>query len=263
MAIAERFQGANIIDAGKLSPYWGEHAARYVFALPYIDNKSVLDIACGTGYGLAILKKNARHVTGVDVDVEAAREAMSECDERAAVLLGDGLSLPFADESFDAVTSFETLEHLHRRSEFLAELRRVLCPNGTLVLSTPNSNYTKPVNGKPANPFHVFEYSPSELRDELETYFDVEEFLGQALNSSIQIPPFHDAQLQLPRNLGTQAKLFGWKVLNRMPLAVRESISDMVWKKPFYPTEYDYYFSSETVEKAPVLVAVCRKGNRI
>ena len=76
--------------------------------------------------------------------------------------------MPFADESFDGVTSFETLEHLHERSQFLAELRRVLRPGGSLVLSTPNASYTKPVNGKPSNPFHIFEYTPLELRAELE-----------------------------------------------------------------------------------------------
>src|SRR5260221_2658060 len=109
MAISERFQGANVIDAGQLSPYWGEHAARYRFALPIVEDTSVLDIACGTGYGIAILKAAARHVTGVDVDADAASEAKAECDSKAAVLLGNGLGLPFADGAFDTITSFETL----------------------------------------------------------------------------------------------------------------------------------------------------------
>lgn len=259
MPIAERFQGANVIGAAKHSPYWGEHAARYKFALPIVEERVVLDIACGTGYGLALLKETAKHITGVDVDIEAAREARSECDERAAVLLGDGLRLPFDDQCFDVVTSFETLEHLHSRSEFLAELRRVLRPGGKLVISTPNANYTKPVNGKPSNPFHIFEYTPQELRVELDAHFHLEEFLGQTLDTAIQIPPFHDAQMRLPKDVGTQAKLFGWKVLNRMPLALREGVSETVWKKPFYPTEKDYRFSTETVADAAVLVAVCSR----
>lgn len=259
MAVAERYKGANVIDAGRLSPYWGEHAARYFFALSYVEDGSVLDIACGTGYGMLILKKSAKSVTGVDVDADAAKEAVIECDDRASVLLGDGTRLPFVDESFDAVTSFETLEHLHRRSEFLAELRRVLRPHGSLVLSTPNSNYTKPVNGKPSNPFHVFEYSPSELRAELEAYFQVDKFLGQTLDESIRISPFHTDQIHLPKDPVNQAKLFGWKVMNKLPFALREGISELVWKKPFYPTEKDYIFSSETYNSAPVLVAVCSK----
>lgn len=259
MASDERFQGANVIDAGKLSPYWGEHAARYVFALPYIENKSVLDIACGTGYGIGFLRKNAKFVTGVDVDLEAAKQARSECATNAEVLLGDGLKLPFADESFDVVTSFETLEHLHERSLFLSELKRVLKIGGLLLLSTPNAYYTKPVNGKPTNPFHVFEYKPEELRAELENHFAVEKFLGQTLDEKIQIPPFDDAQRQLPKDFSTQTKLFSWKVFNKIPLNLRESLSQAIWKKPFYPTEADYEFSAQKIDFAPVSVAVCRK----
>lgn len=260
MAVEERFRGANIVDAGRLSPYWGEHTARYMFALPFVENRSVLDIACGTGYGIGLLKEKAKHVTGVDVSFDAAREALAECDERASVLLGDGLKLPFADGRFDIVTSFETLEHLHERSAFLAELKRVLRHDGLLVLSTPNANYTRPVNGKPTNPFHIFEYRPEELRAELEAYFVVKEFLGQTLDERFAIPPFYDAQVRLPKDLGTQSKLFAWKVLNKMPLGIREGISETIWKKPFYPTENDYDFSAETVERAPVLVAVCRNN---
>lgn len=260
MPSSERFQGANVIEAGKLSPYWGEHAARYRFALRQVAGKDVLDIACGTGYGLALLKPSAKSVTGVDVDIDAAREALSECDtEKTRVLLGDGTSLPFVDESFDVVTSFETLEHLHARREFLVELKRVLKADGTLILSTPNANYTKPVNGKPANPFHIFEYEPDELKAELEHYFLVDKFLGQTLNDSIKIPPFQDAQNRLPKDLATQTRLFSWKVFNKLPLTFRESLSQAIWSKPFYPTERDYRFTTETIDFAPVLVAVCYK----
>jgi O-antigen biosynthesis protein len=259
MSSEERFQGANVIDAGKLSPYWGEHTARYVFALPYVENKTVLDIACGTGYGLGFLKGRAKRVTGVDVNIEAAREARNECDEKASVLLGDGLNLPFKNESFDVVTSFETLEHLHQRPQFLAELKRVLRSEGVLLLSTPNANYTNPVKGKPRNPFHVFEYTPEELCAELENYFTIENFLGQSLKAQFGIPPFQDAQHKLANDFVTQTKLVGWKIINKMPLGLRENISETIWKRPFFPTEKDYNFEIETIKNAPVLVAVCRK----
>lgn len=261
MPSSERFQGANVIEAGSLSPYWGEHTARYSFAMPFVKDANVLDIACGTGYGLAFLKRNAKSVTGVDVDAEAAREALNECDsDKTRVLLGDGTNLPFNDESFDVITSFETLEHLHARSEFLAELKRVLKTNGVVVLSTPNANYTKPINGKPTNPFHIFEYQPGELKAELEKHFEIEKFLGQTLDDKIKIPPFEDAQKRLPKDFATQTKLFGWKVFNKIPLNARESLSRAIWKKPFYPTEEDYRFSAETIDFAPVLVAVCKKN---
>jgi SAM-dependent methyltransferase len=260
MAVEERFQGANTIDAGRLSPYWGEHVARYFFAVPFVEDKRVLDIACGTGYGIAVLRSKAACVTGVDIDHETANSAKDECGDNAAVLLGSGLILPLADEAFDVITSFETLEHIHDRGQFLSELKRVLRMGGTLVLSTPNAAYTLPVNGKPLNPFHVHEYGTDELRGELESQFTVERHLGQTLDSGIKIPPFYDAQQRLPSDLPTQARLFGWKVFNKIPFSARERLSEMIWSRPFYPTEMDYNFAEETLAVAPVQVAVCRKS---
>ncbi|MBK9215041.1 MAG: class I SAM-dependent methyltransferase [Chloracidobacterium sp.] len=259
MAISERFCGANVVDAGRRSPYWGEHAARYMYALPFVEGKRVLDIACGTGYGIAILRENAAHVTGVDVDGEAARAALTECGGNAGVLLGNGIGLPFADTAFEVATSFETLEHLNERAAFLAELHRILVPGGRLLLSTPNANYSQPVDGVPANPFHVHEYTPDELRDELAEHFEIESFLGQTLDPTAGIPPFYDAQQRLPKDARTQIRLLGWKVFNKMPFAIRERLSGMIWGKPFYPTEIDYNFDEQTVNEAVTLVAVCRK----
>lgn len=259
MAVSERFQGANIVDAGRLSPYWGEHAARYVFALPLVENKRVLDIACGTGYGLSLLRSAASFVAGVDIDAEAIREAKSECGENSGVLLGNGIGLPFADQTFDIVTSFETLEHLHERTSFVAELWRVLRPGGNLILSTPNANYSRPVNGVPSNPFHIHEYEPEELRAEIETQFRIESFLGQGLDESIRVSPFYEGQKRMPKDIGSQTRLFGWKIFNKIPVSTRERLSDAIWKKPFYPTETDYVFREDLTDTAPTLVAVCRK----
>jgi ubiquinone/menaquinone biosynthesis C-methylase UbiE len=257
MSIEERFAGANVVDADRRSPYWGEHVARYRFARSFVSQKVVLDIACGTGYGLGVLKGDAKHIVGVDVDPDAASEARRECDERASVVLASGLKLPFRDNSFEIITSFETLEHLHDRGGFVAELRRVLRTGGKLILSTPNANYTQPVDGVPSNPYHIHEYEPSELVSELESHFSVNQLLGQTLDDAIRISPFEESQRRLPKDLRTQTLLLSWKVLNKMPLPIRESVSELVWKKPFYPTEDDYRFSEETVEYAPVLVAIC------
>ena len=259
MAVSERFRGANVVDAGRLSPYWGEHAARYVFALPFVAGKKVLDIACGTGYGIGLLRSKAKFVTGIDIDPVAASESKAECGENGAVLLGNGLGLPFDDSMFDIVTSFETLEHLHERGKFLAELSRVLTIDGTLILSTPNANYSQPVNGVPANSFHIHEYEPGELKAELEEHFVIERFLGQDLNASIKVSPFFEGQKRMPKDMATQSKLFGWKIFNKIPVGPRESLSRAIWGKPFYPTEMDYNFDEAIVSTAVTLVAVCRK----
>lgn len=260
MAVSERFQGANVVDAGRLSPYWGEHAARYVYAIAFVSGKRVLDIACGTGYGIGLLRKHASFVVGVDIDASAAQEARKETGDNGSVMLADGLGLPFADGTFDVVTSFETLEHLHGRREFLAELRRVLTPGGELLLSTPNALYSKPVNGVPANPFHIHEYEPGELIVEIEASFEIESFVGQDLSGSIRISPFFEGQRRLPKDPATQIQLLGWKVLNKIPFAARERLSEAIWKKPFYPTETDYVFDQASTRSAPTLLVVARKS---
>jgi SAM-dependent methyltransferase len=101
---------------------------------------------------------------GVDLDPSATEAAVRQDPGRQSVLRGNGCQLPFPDGLFSLVTSFETIEHLHARKALVAELRRVLAPDGVFILSTPNANHTRPVNGKPDNPFHVHEYTPDELK---------------------------------------------------------------------------------------------------
>ncbi|HMV51388.1 MAG TPA: class I SAM-dependent methyltransferase, partial [Blastocatellia bacterium] len=262
-----RFEASPASDKARAqSPYWGEHVARYRFAAPQLTKRSVLDIACGTGYGMPVLQASARSVVGVDIDWEAVRKTQAEIaalgNGRTLVMLADGCRLPFADASFDAVTSFETLEHLENRPQFLAELRRVLSPQGVCILSTPNAHYTQPINGKPRNPYHVYEYTPTELRAELAAHFEVSAMFGQMLDARFTIPPFWDAQQRLPRTPGVQAQLLAWRALNKLPVSLREGTSRAVWGRPFYPADTDYRFDATTVETAPVVVAICRARER-
>lgn len=238
------------------SPWWGVHASRYDFARPYVADRRVLDIACGTGYGMAILRAGARGVIGVDADLDAVRVARKA--EGGPALVGDGTRLPFADAAFDAVTSFETLEHLDERDRFLGELRRVLKPQGVCVLSTPNANYTEPIDGRPRNPFHVHEYTPEELGDALHRQFARVEMLGQELDARFAISPFWDDQQKLPRSAGVPLRLFLWRVLNKLPHALGDPIARVVLGQPLVPGERDYRFSPSNIANAPVLVAVCR-----
>jgi SAM-dependent methyltransferase len=241
------------------SPYWGEHTARYLFAAPFVTGRNILDIACGTGYGLAELQRNSRYVVGADLDFEAVDKARTELDPRGTslVLVADGCDLPFNDGSFEAITSFETLEHLENRNEFLRELRRVLAPTGICIISTPNAIFTQPMNGKPRNPHHVYEYSPTELTAELSNHFDKVELFGQHLSPRFAIPPFWDDQQRLPRDLKTQSGLLLWRIINKLPIKMRDTLSSSFWGHSFYPTESDYQFDRSNVECSRVLVALC------
>lgn len=137
-----------------------EHRARYTWAARVVDGKDVLDAACGVGYGIEILAAaGAKSVSGVDLDPEAVAAATERFGEHAAAVVeGDLRELPFDDDSFDVVTSFETIEHMEEGEKALAELRRVLRPEGLLIVSSPN-----PEAYLPGNEFHVHEFRPEEL----------------------------------------------------------------------------------------------------
>jgi SAM-dependent methyltransferase len=138
-----------------------EHRARYHFGAQVVDGESVLDASCGVGYGIEILSRaGAVAVTGVDISPEAVAEAKSRFGKFAEALVqADLRDLPLDDDSFDVVVSFETIEHVKEPEKALAELRRVLKPDGVLVISSPNPDAY--VGG---NEHHVHEYRPEELR---------------------------------------------------------------------------------------------------
>jgi SAM-dependent methyltransferase len=95
----------------------------------------LLDAGCGTGYNLVALGRTGR-ATGVDL----APEAIAFCRERGVqALRGSVLQLPFADASFDAVTSFDVLYHAWVSDDgaAVAEMARVLRPGGVLLVRVP------------------------------------------------------------------------------------------------------------------------------
>ncbi len=237
--------------------WWGIHAARYRFATEHVAGHRVLDMACGTGYGMRILSSSARTVIGADIDLPAARSAR----DAGPVVVADASALPFRTSGFDVVTTFETLEHLEQREAFLAELARVLVPGGALVLSTPNAWYTRPIDGHPRNPYHVFEYTPDELHAEVAKHFDEIRMLGQQMSDRFRISPFWDDQERMPRTPRARARLLLWRILNRLPAGPRDTVSRAIWGHSLYPGAEDYTFTTDAVPSAPVLVVVARSSS--
>jgi len=174
------FTGERVVP-GKTPPdIYKEHIDRYIFAANLTGNKDVLDVACGTGYGTAYLAEGgARRAVGVDISLEAVNYARDRFGEGASFICGNAATLPFADYSFDAVVSFETLEHLRTYRKFLAECHRVLKQNGLLICSTPNRRVFSPNLAKPLNPYHVKEFWPEEFQRLLSRYFSSISLYGQ------------------------------------------------------------------------------------
>ena len=243
-------------SAERRSAWWTVHVARYRHALHFVEGQRVLDIACGTGYGLSMLRERASEVVGVDVDITAIADAKTRAG--GDVLLGDGRKLPFRNACFDAVVSFETIEHFDNRDRFVSEISRVLTDSGFLILSTPNANHTKPIDGKPRNPYHVHEYTPEELANELGKHFGSVQLMGQVLDSRFRVPPFSDEQEALAAN-GGRSHVLAWRALAKLPHLLGNAGSRWLWRQPLFPSVEDYRFLEAEVEEAPVLVALCRR----
>lgn len=133
------------------------HLHRYFSVLDLVPGKRVLDISCGEGYGAALMKREgAADVIGADIDANIiARAGRVYGDEGLSFKVADArAALPFEDDSFDVAVSFETIEHIAEHSDFIAELARVLTPEGVLVISTPDAALSPP---DLPNPFHAKE----------------------------------------------------------------------------------------------------------
>jgi SAM-dependent methyltransferase len=94
----------------------------------------ILDFGCGTGAMLTHLRRLGT-VEGVDGDERAIGFCRSRGESNVHLLESD--DLPFEDESFDLVTAFDVLEHIADDRGALAEIRRVLRPGGTLMITVP------------------------------------------------------------------------------------------------------------------------------
>ena len=115
-------------DPNAKGEMWYEHWHRYHYVLPLVTGKSVLDVACGEGYGSALLSRHAAEVRGVDISAEAIAHGRNAYADRGNLQLIEAscTQLPFEAASFDVAVSFETLEHIHEQAAFLDEIRRVL-----------------------------------------------------------------------------------------------------------------------------------------
>lgn len=163
---------------------WYEHWHRYCAVLPIAAGREVLDAACGEGYGSAFLAGGAASVTGVDLSTAAIAHAQSRYTARRNLkfVAGAVTSLPFADASFDVVVSFETIEHLAPQAEMMAEFRRVLRPDGLMVISSPNRPVYASLPGT-TNEFHVRELDRAELAALLAPGFPRQRWYGQRVAS--------------------------------------------------------------------------------
>ena len=155
------------------------HKRAYEEAMRRFAGLALCDWGCNIGYGTELLADVARSIAAIDVSPRAVEVARRRLAPRGIeVTLYDGGRSPYADAAFDAVVSFQVIEHVPDIPAYLREIVRVLKPGGTAMFTTPNGVLRLHPGQKPWNPHHLREFSAAELGGALRAVFPQVEVYG-------------------------------------------------------------------------------------
>jgi SAM-dependent methyltransferase len=192
--------------------YWfRRHLAVYEWVAERCQGRDVVDMACGEGYGVEVLARRARRVTGVDANPDAHEHARLKYT-RPGVRFELELVESFA-EPCDAVVFLQTIEHVADPEAILRHFREMLRPGGTVYVSTPNLLTLAPPGAeKSDNPWHLKEYRAEEFRALCEASFERVELLGLFHARKLRL---HELAIErgwddLHRRLGITQRFYEW-----------------------------------------------------
>ncbi len=239
---------------GGFNPTYQRHVAAYRLAAPLLPPGRVLDLGCGVGHSYAELAP--RESVGVDVDPNAL--AGQSRETHAA----DMRRLPFPDGMFASVLSVQSIEHVPNPEAVLAEVTRVLEPNGRTVFVTPN----RLTFGRPdeiIDPYHHVEFDAAQLTELCRPFFERVEILG--LRGSRQYMALYDAERrELDRLLALDPLRLRRLIPRRLAqqLYDRRLRSSRVEARPeaLQITPDDFRLEPTELDTALDLLAVCDRG---
>ena len=136
----------------------------------------ILEIGTGMGYGVEVIAPKATRYISIDKELPAQINQLENVEYYDMEVPPIG----FENCSFDAVVSFQVIEHIEKDIDFVREVARVLRPEGKFVVSTPNAPMSLT-----RNPWHVREYNADELRNLLECHFSKVEAYGVVGNEKV------------------------------------------------------------------------------
>jgi len=221
--------------------YWyRRHLAVYEWIAERAHGRRVVDLACGEGYGSAVLGRTAASVVGVDANPEAFEHARLRYTAGNVSFERDMIETWSGD--VDCVVLLQTIEHVQDPDAVLERLRDRVGPRGVVYVSTPNVLTLAPAGEqRSGNPWHVREYRPEEYRALCERHFGRVELLGL----------FHARKLRLHQLAIEHA---GWDAVHRR----------LHFTKPFYDrftpaiSERDFRLRRGASPRALDLLAVLR-----
>ena len=237
----------------------------YEYVLPLIKGKRILDLGCGLAYGTALMAEYASAITGVDYDAATIESNKSRYKsipnlsfQRASLP-----PLPFADNSYEVITMFQFIEHLHDRKKLVEECKRVLTDNGMLIITTPNA-----VKSFARNPFHVHEYTFDEMSWELSSVFPYHEL--KSLKGNEKVNTYYAQNEKFVKKI-LRWDIFGlhkiipasllMKPYNLITTLMRKMLKKKV-DETVGITTADFFLESETLAEGWDIYAIAKKSVR-
>lgn len=243
---------------------------RHFFSYNYVASKlnsncEVLDLGSGEGYGTYFLSKSVRNIIGIDVDKKIVNHANDKyASDNCTFDIFNGSKTNFKNESFDAIISFQVIEHVINDQIFLNEIYRLLRPGGTLYLTTPNKTMRLYPLQKPWNKFHLKEYYPFELKQLLENKFNIIDLfgiMGEQKIMDMEMKRIYNAQRKFNKIFVKFAPTAILSIKASLDRLIGELVSsdkkhsfeDIFSNESFYLIQNDVYRSLD-------LLAVCTKN---
>lgn len=212
-----RLNGRTMTTAGGSGDLGPLDLLHYKLAAEVLPAGTILDDGCGRGSGSVLLARADRHVIAIDPDPKAFFDVSVEQRQMPIVFRTKASErLEFPASRFDAVVSFEVIEHLRNQRTYVDEIARVLKDDGILMLSTPNRKVIEQyyIGGlSPLNITHVRELYPHELKDLLSARFRID-----------RLQAIHDDNMESrQRSLQYQkSSRVPYRLRTKVPLYIRE-----------------------------------------
>jgi ubiquinone/menaquinone biosynthesis C-methylase UbiE len=258
------YSGERILPKSIFNVTYQQSLKAYELAAQLASGKSVLDVACGEGYGTSLLARSAAEAVGVDYHRETVRRAQQKYGNASlSYMQGNLFDLAsiLRGKKFDVVCCFQTIEHVQDHDAFIRALRSALKPGGTLIVSTPNKKIFPSFN-----PYHVHELDYDEMNSLFCRYFSDVAMYGVFGNSKVMAYRA-SKQVITDRVLG----LDRWRLRERLPAALLKIIYAVVsffvikqfsfWRHRQAVVDSstaDFTVSQEGVERALDLLCVAR-----
>jgi 2-polyprenyl-3-methyl-5-hydroxy-6-metoxy-1,4-benzoquinol methylase len=221
--------------------YWyRRHLVVYEWIAARVASLRVVDLACGEGYGSAVLARSAASVVGVDANPDAHEHARLRY--RAPNLRYARDMVETFHEPCDAVVFLQTIEHVHDPDGVLENIKAMLAPGGTSYVSTPNVLTLAPAGAeRSGNPWHLREYRAHDFRALCAAHF-----------ASVELYGLFHARRQRAHELALRA---GW---DRLHAALRITAPFYAHFVPAISTRDFALRSDRNLDRALDFLAVCR-----